>query len=165
LFLPELTGLFSYLNLGLKLAISLITPTDNNMKPLLFFSVVLITLSACEVTVVEPVYDYRDNVLGAYAMDEYSETYNEILYYSIRISKSYETSDEIYIDNFYNADIRVYGYFDNYRITIPYQVVDGYEIEGVGTKSGSAINFSYRVKDRYNNYRSDFCQTNARRTY
>lgn len=135
------------------------------MKPLLFFSVILITLSACEVTVVEPVYDPRDQFLGAYTMDEYSETYNEMIYYSITISKSSSSRYEIFLDNFYDANLSVYGYLDNYKITIPFQVVDGYEIEGVGTKEGNFINFSYRVRDRYNGYPADFCETTARRAY
>jgi hypothetical protein len=134
------------------------------MKPLVIFVIGLVTLTACEVNVVEPVYDPRDNVLGAYDMDEYSETYNELLYYSIHISKSLSSSQEIYLDNFYNADLRIYAYVDGHKIIIPYQVVDGYEIEGVGTRNGDVINFSYKVVDRYGNHISDFCETKAWRT-
>lgn len=132
------------------------------MKRMLPVVVLLFLSSACDVYVVEPRYDPRDKITGRYEAEEYSETYNDLSYYSIYISKS-GYSREIKIDNFYASDIRVYAYLDYDKITIPYQLVDGYEIEGVGTTYGTYISLNYRVKDTYNNTVSDFCQTEATR--
>ncbi|MBA4058632.1 MAG: hypothetical protein C0490_28205 [Marivirga sp.] len=132
------------------------------MKRMLLVVALLLLLSACDVYVVEPRYDPRDKVIGQYDVEEYSETYNDLTYYSFYITKS-GYSREIRIDNFYASDIRVYAYLDYDKVTIPYQVVDGYEIEGVGTAYGSYIKLSYRVKDVYSNSYTDFCETEATR--
>lgn len=108
----------------------------------------------------EPRYDSRDRIVGRYDVEEYSETYNQYTDYSIYILKSGH-SREIYIDNFYAADLRVYAYLDYDRITIPYQIVNGYEVEGSGTVYASSISMHYRVKDTYSASYSDFCQTEA----
>jgi len=132
------------------------------MKRLLPVLALLLLLSACDVYVVEPRYDPRDKILGQYDVEEYSETYNDLTYYSFYISKS-GNSRELTISNFYASDIRVYAYLDYDKITIPYQVIDGYEIEGVGTAYGSYMKLNYRVKDVYNNSYTDFCDTEATR--
>jgi hypothetical protein len=111
---------------------------------------------------VEPAYDSRDRIVGHYDAEEYSESYNEWIYYSIYISKS-SFRERVYLDNFYGSNIRIYALVDYDRITIPYQVVGGYEVEGVGTFNGNYLSLSYRVKDIYNNSYSDFCETEARR--
>lgn len=130
------------------------------MKRLFTIGVIAILFSACTEYHYEPRYDPRDRLVGHYEAEEYSETYNDITYYSMRISKSgYER--EIYLNNFYAADISVYAVLSYDKITIPFQVVDGYEIEGVGTVYDNELVLSYRVKDRYNNARSDFCEMNA----
>jgi hypothetical protein len=126
------------------------------MKRLLPFLALLIIVSACDVYVVEPRYDARDRVIGQYDVEEYSESYNDLSYYSIYITKS-GFSREIYFDNFYVA------YLDYDQITIPYQVVTGYEIEGAGSTHGSYLSLNYRVTDIYNNSYTDFCETEARR--
>jgi hypothetical protein len=108
----------------------------------------------------EPRYDSRDRIIGRYDVEEYSETYNHYTEYSIYILKS-GYRREIYIDNFYAANIRIYANLDYDRITIPYQIVNGYEIEGAGTVYGSSISMRYRVKDTYTNSYTDFCETNA----
>ena len=131
------------------------------MKRLLPFVALLMMVSACDVYVVEPRYDARDRILGQYDVEEYSETYNDLSYYTMYITKS--GSSEIYIDNFYASDIRVYAYLDYDEITIPYQVVNGYEIEGAGTSHGSSLSLSYRVTDTYDDSYTDFCETTARR--
>ena len=127
------------------------------MKKLLPVILLAVVVSACDVYVVEPRYDRRDSLTGYYDVEEYSETYDEFINYSIRISKigSY---DEIRIHNFYAADISVRAYVDYDKITIPYQVVDGYAIEGVGTMHFDDVHFSYSVKDLYQGAPTDFCQ-------
>lgn len=129
------------------------------MRSLSGMVLVLVLSTACEITVVEPRYDYRDNIIGYYEAKEYSQTYNDYAYYSVRISKSGYDLREISFSNFYAADIRVYALLEFDKITIPMQVRDGYEIEGVGTVYPNRISLTYRVKDRYNNYRTDFCET------
>ena len=110
----------------------------------------------------EPRYDSRDKIVGRYDVEEYSDTYNQYTQYSIYILKS-RYSREIYIDNFYAANIRVNASLDYDRITIPYQIVNGYEVEGGGTVYGNSVSMNYRVKDTYSNSYSDFCQTDAYR--
>ncbi|MBL7857759.1 MAG: hypothetical protein JNM57_08720 [Cyclobacteriaceae bacterium] len=123
--------------------------------------VLLGLFASCDFYYIEPRYDNRDRMVGSYDVHEYSETFNDHLYYSMRIAKSSYDQQEIYIYNFYDADIRVYAYVDYERITIPFQIVDGYEVEGVGTFRNGDLSLSYRVKDRYNNTRTDFCKTTA----
>ena len=122
--------------------------------------IVALIVTSCNVYDVEPRYDARDKVVGRYDVEEYSETYNQYTSYSISIRKGGFTR-EIYIDNFYASNIRVYAYLDYDRITIPYQIIDGYEVEGTGTVYGSSINMRYRVKDTYMNSYTDFCETDA----
>jgi hypothetical protein len=135
------------------------------MKRLIVFVLPLVFLSACDINIIEPRYDSRDNVIGYYDVEEYSETYNDMTYYSLRISKSTHSNREIYLHNFYAIDIRVYATLDYDKIRIPYQVVDGYEVEGVGTLNGSELTLSYRIKDLRSYTSSDFCESVARRDY
>jgi hypothetical protein len=134
------------------------------MKPLITLFFAALVLTSCTIENIEPRYDPRDRIVGHYDMEEYSETYNDYTYYSLRISKSVYTG-EIYLDNFYAADITVYASLRSDKINIPYQVVDGFEIEGVGTIYGNEIEWSYRVKDRYSDSHNDFCETLARFDY
>jgi hypothetical protein len=130
------------------------------MKRLIVFVFLALSLSACYVDTVEPRYDPRDRILGYYEVEEYSETYNDFTYYSMQITKSgYDR--EIYLHNFYAADIDVYAILNYDKITIPFQIVDGYEIEGVGTVFGDELNLNYSVRDRYNGTRKDYCETVA----
>jgi hypothetical protein len=132
------------------------------MKNLSLLLVVLLFLSACQINVVEPVYDPRDRVIGHYRMEEYSETYNDVTYYTISISKSGESS-EIYLNNFYALDLSVYAYLNGDKITIPQQVIEGYRISGVGTYWGREITLNYSVKDLYEGTITDYCESTARR--
>lgn len=134
------------------------------MKRLFFFAL-LVGLSGCEFYYHDPVYDSRDRIIGRYDMEEYSETYNDITYYTMWIERSGSRSDAIWIDNFYAVGIRVKAYVSYDKITILRQVINGYEVEGVGTVYGSRISFSYRVKDMYNNYRTDFLDGTAFKDY
>jgi hypothetical protein len=128
------------------------------MKKLIYLFL-LIGLSSCEFYYLEQRND-RDRLVRSYDVEEYSETYNDYTHYTIWIDKS-NRYNEFYIDNFYAADIRVYATISYDKITIHRQIVDGYEIEGVGTVYGSEIEFSYSVKDIYSGTRTDFCEATA----
>ena len=102
----------------------------------------------------------RDRLVRSYEVEEYSETFNDYTRYTIWIDKA-NRYNEFYIDNFYASDLRVYATIAYDKITIHRQIVDGYEIEGVGTVYGSEIEFSYSVKDIYSGTRTDFCEASA----
>lgn len=126
------------------------------------FSLIVLIASGCDIYMIEPAYDSRDRMIGQYDVEEYSNTYKEWIYYSIRISKG-ASRERIYIDNFYGSNISVYAFVEYDRITIPYQVVKGYAIEGVGTFQSNYLNLNYSVRDIYANSYTDFCETEARR--
>lgn len=130
------------------------------MKKLILFTVLIVFASSCTFYDVEPRYDSREKFLGYYDVEEFSETYNDVTYYEMRISKS-RYDREIYLDNFYAADLRVYATVSFDDIRIPFQIVDGYEIEGSGTLHRDELNLSYRVKDIYDNSIADYCETVA----
>jgi hypothetical protein len=130
------------------------------MKRLFLFLSPLVFLSSCIIEDVEPRYDDRDRIVGYYDVEEYSNTYHDMTYYSFRIAKS-GYYNEVYIDNFYAADLRVYATVSYNTITIYSQVTNGYEVEGTGTIFGNEIELNYRVKDRYSNSYTDFCETTA----
>ena len=143
---------------GPKLVFVVISKQANTMKTLISLLLTAFFLASCTFYDVEPRYDSRDRIVGRYEVEEYSETYDDFTYYDLRVSKSgYER--EIYFNNFYGADLRIHAYLDSDRITIPFQVVDGYEVRGNGTVFGNEINLSYSVKDIYNNTRTDYCET------
>jgi hypothetical protein len=130
------------------------------MRNLIPFTALLLFASSCTFYDVEPEYDHRDKFVGYYDVEEYSETYGDYTYYEMRITRSrYER--EIYLDNFYAADLRVYATVSFDDIRIPFQVVDGYEIEGTGSLRYDELTLSYRVKDLYDHSVSDYCETVA----
>lgn len=124
--------------------------------------VLALTLSSC-LYVAEPRVDYRDRVVGYYSVDEYSQTYYNYTVYSIRISRSNQGYDVVNIDNFYASGLRVKAYVRHNYITIPYQVVDGFEIEGSGTILGRTIQLNYNVTDRYEWGPTDYLDAEALR--
>lgn len=131
------------------------------MKALMIAMVSALMLTSCFVDEsVERRYDYRDKVVGYYEVEEYSQTFKDITYYDIDISRS-SHRDEVWINNFYAADISIYAIVTYDRIRIPFQTVDGYEIEGSGTVYANRIDFTYSVKDRYSHTVTDFCETTA----
>jgi hypothetical protein len=130
------------------------------MKKILPFILILVGFTACEFYYVEPAYDSRSRIVGSYDAEEYSETYNDYVNYSIYIERGYQ-SNEIYIRNFYGVEISIKAYVDYDRITIYRQVVNGYEIEGAGTIYGNSISFHYHVKDLVTNSRTDYCELTA----
>jgi hypothetical protein len=130
------------------------------MKKFIPFMALALVAFSCNYYEPEPRYDSRNKFVGYYEVEEFSETYNDITYYDMRISKSgYDR--EIYLHNFYAADIRVYAIVNFDDIRIPFQVVDGYEIEGTGTLYRDELNLNYRVKDVYEDTYADYCETHA----
>jgi hypothetical protein len=123
----------------------------------------LVTLSSCYLDAFEEQthsYNYRNEIVGRYDIDEYSDTYHEYTYYSVSISEGYGRR-EIYINNFYGQGLGVVAYVDGSQIEIPFQVVDGFEIEGIGLYRHNKIEFHYSVSDRYNHGYTDYCDTEA----
>jgi hypothetical protein len=131
------------------------------MKSLMLSIPAIIILSSCEINVIQPAYDVRNQVIGSYNMKEYSNTYNDVVYYDLSISKSQYDPNQIILYNFYAAGISVNAWFDGQQVTIPQQTVSGYRIEGVGTYHGNGLTFSYSVKDLYENSVTDFCESTA----
>ena len=130
------------------------------MKKLILFTALIMIFASCNYYDVEPKYDHRAKFVGYYDVEEFSETYKDVTYYEMRISRSrYE--NEVYLHNFYAADLRVYARVSYDDIRIPFQVVDGFEIEGSGTLFHNELNLTYRVKDLYDNSISDYCETVA----
>jgi hypothetical protein len=130
------------------------------MKKLIYLFL-LVGLSSCEFYYLEPRISERDRIVGQYEIEEYSETYNDYTHYTIWIDKSTQSSNQIYIDNFYGSDLRVRATISYDKITIQRQVINGFEIEGVGTVYGDEIQFSYSVRDVYSGTRTDFCEATA----
>lgn len=131
------------------------------MKKLYLLPVLIFLFASCEVIIVEPVYDYRNDIIGNWELEEYSETYNITTIFPISISKSLNDFDAIRIHNFYDVNITVRAYLDGNRIIIPLQVRNGYEIEGVGNIRASKITFSYSVYDQLNGGITDYCDSVA----
>jgi len=133
------------------------------MKTRILFLAASLFLISCDVLIVEPQYDVRDGVIGSYRVEEYSQTYNERARFYVYIRKSGSNySDNIVIENFYNTNTDVHAEIDVNKIYITRQVVNGYEIEGVGTIYNDEIRFNYSVKDLYYNRPVDFCEAKAR---
>lgn len=130
------------------------------MKNLVSFSLLILLVASCSDHDAEPRYDSRDKFVGYYDVEEFSEVYRDITYYEMRITRSrYER--EIYLDNFYDAGIRVYAIVRFNDITIPLQEVHGFEVEGSGSLYHDELNLRYRVKDLYDHSISDYCETVA----
>ncbi len=118
-------------------------------------------LTSCDIIIVEPVVDDRDRVTGSYQIEEHSHTYNDYVQFYIYIRKS-GGSDGVIIENFYNADVNVRANVVYDKIYIARQIVDGYEIEGVGTIYKDEIQFSYKVRDTFSTHEpTDFCNATA----
>lgn len=107
-----------------------------------------------------PARDYRERVIGYYDVEEYSETYDEHIYYDMYVSKAYYI-DEIYLEDIYSENTRVRAIFDYDRITIPLQITAGFEFEGSGVYYNGKLELNYRVRDTYHHTYSDYCSTVA----
>ena len=130
------------------------------MKKVILLVILAAVFQACTVYDYESEFDERDRIVGHYDVEEYSETFGEVTYYGIYITKS-GYGDKIYLENFYASDLRVYAILRYNRITIPYQLVDGYEIEGSGTIHGNELVLDYSVNDLYSHSPIDYCETVA----
>jgi len=131
------------------------------MKTNVILFAMVVAFTSCNVMIVEPVYDDRDRMTGSYLLEEHSQTYNDFTRFNIYIRKS-GIYDGVVIENFYNAGVDVRASISYDKIYISRQLIDGYEIEGVGTFYGDEIRFSYRVKDIYSyNKPIDFCNAVA----
>jgi hypothetical protein len=130
------------------------------MKTFIASAFGLMLLTSCDLYMVEEPYrhDYRDDIVGHYHLDEYSETYHEYTYYAVTITEGYGRR-EINIRNFYGLGRDVTAYVDGHTITIPFQVINGYEIEGDGQLIYDKLDLHYSVTDRYDDSPTDFCDT------
>ena len=131
------------------------------MVRFIYFFGILFLVASCDIYYVEPRFDVRDAVVGRYDIEEYSATYNDITRYTFSIEKAGYSGNEVYIKNFYGVGIRVRAYVSHDHIDIPRQVIDGYEIDGVGTIFNAQLSLNYRVVDLYSNHPADFCETTA----
>jgi hypothetical protein len=129
------------------------------MNRSLLFLVVLISLASCDVYYLdtERPYRSRDIIIGSHYAEEYSETYHDYYEYNVWISAG-NRSNEVYIENLYIDGLSIYATVSYDAITIPYQIIDGYEIEGAGTIYDDQISLNYYVRDRYEGTRKDFCE-------
>ncbi len=135
------------------------------MKTIIAFAFGMFFLTSCDVYVVEPVVrDHRSSIIGSYDFDEYSDTYDEYVYYRVEVYRGY-SGDQILLHNFYGIKDDVIAYFDGSNISIPFQVVNGFEIEGDGYLQYDKLILDYRVFDRYHASRADYCDTEAIRVY
>jgi hypothetical protein len=131
------------------------------MKKGLLILSVIVFLSSCDVWVVEVPYDSRDNFTGRFSVEEYSETYDLLTKYNVRILKDGDPhSSVVYIRNFYGINVEVFAEVYGDRLTIPRQVIDGYVIQGTGRIDYGDVVLSYSVEDRLDNSGLvDFCST------
>jgi hypothetical protein len=118
------------------------------MKRLLPFALLLL-LASCEIYLIEDpnARDDRNLFVGEYQVEEYSQTTDRLYTYNIRIQKSCCRADEVKITNFYGADLKVYAFVSNNRLTIPLQQTDGYEIEGTGKVVNGRLQITFFARD------------------
>lgn len=131
------------------------------MKKGLFILSVLVLFASCDVVFIEVPFDPRDNFTGRFNVEEYSETFDLLTEYNVRILKDSDPyGNAIYIRNFYGVDIEIYAEVFGDRLTIPRQVVEGYVIQGTGRMEFGDLALSYTVEDILDNSRLvDFCNT------
>jgi len=121
----------------------------NAYKSHLFFGLIILIFSSCELsfeTVV--IYDERDEFIGTYEVEEYSESTTSTFVYNITIRKSRHSDGVIWIDNFYDANMRVFAEVHGNRIHIPIQRIGNREIEGRGSLfGGDELSMTYTVRE------------------
>jgi hypothetical protein len=131
------------------------------MKTVLSLIIVSFALISCGDYYSETRVDFRDRMTGSYEVEEFSDTYHEYVHYSMYVSKDRGSRDVIYFDDFYTENVQVYAIVANDHIDIPFQIANGYEIEGHGSYYHGEFRLDYSVKDRYSNSLTDYCQTVA----
>lgn len=121
----------------------------NTNKSHLLFGLIVLIFSSCELsfeTVV--VYDERDEFIGTYEVEEYSEGTTSTFVYNITIRKSRYSDGVIWIDNFYDANMRVFAEVNGNRMHIPIQRIGNREIEGRGSLfDGDELSMTYTVRE------------------
>jgi hypothetical protein len=132
------------------------------MKTTAYFGVLVLLLTSCVgyYDTETPSYDVRERFIGSYDVEEHSDTYRETTYYTMRVVRSYH-SNEVILQGFYASDIDVYATVSNNYISIPFQIVDGFEIEGSGSYYRGTLDLHYTVYDRYGAHSTDYCETLA----
>ena len=129
------------------------------MKKLLFILAAALLAASCDIDV-EPRYDPAVRVTGSYQVEEYSLTYDEYTSYDIRIYQN--GYNRVLISNFYGIDIDVNAEVRGNVLIIPFQVRDGYEIEGRATIDINELHFSYSVRDSYEHHGArNYCDAEA----
>lgn len=132
------------------------------MKKYLLGVFSILVISSCEILVVEEYpYDVRENFIGRFEAEEYSETFDEFTYYDVRILQDGGLSSPVvYLRNFYGFGIEVYAEVYGDKLTIPTQRIDGYIIQGTGRLDYEDIVLTYSVEstERGNRY-IEFCNT------
>jgi hypothetical protein len=132
------------------------------MKRTTGYIIAIILLASCTTEYyAEPVYDARDRLIGYYDVEEFSETYNELVIYEMLVSKSRYARNEIILHDFYAAHTEVYAFVDHDRISIPLQVSGGYEFHGNGRIYRGELILNYRVKDLHSHAYVDYCEAHA----
>jgi CRISPR/Cas system-associated protein Cas7 (RAMP superfamily) len=69
------------------------------MKTTATFLMILLVATSCDIMVVEPGYDNRNQITGSYHIEEYSQTYNDYTSFFIYVRKS-GFGQEVVIENF-----------------------------------------------------------------
>lgn len=132
------------------------------MKKYLLGIIALVFISSCEVLIVEEYpYDVRDNFIGRFEAEEYSETFDQFTFYDVRILRdSDRNSPVIYLRNFYGLDIEVFAEVYGDKLTIPTQRIDDFIIQGTGRLDYEDIVLTYSVEStRPGNRYVEFCNT------
>lgn len=118
-----------------------------NLNILLLLSFII---SSCEDSIT---IDDRDLFVGTYSIEQLSKSFDQTTFYEVSISKSDEYWSLVWIDNFYNRDLRIYGLVNGDHLLIPTQDVDGYILYGNSfyTEDGFKMNFTISyIEDFYN---------------
>jgi hypothetical protein len=81
-------------------------------------------------------------------VEEYSESSTSTFVYNITIRKSRYSDGVIWIDNFYDANMRVFANVNGSRFHIPLQRIGNREIEGRGSLFGEdELSMTYTVRE------------------
>jgi hypothetical protein len=130
------------------------------MKKLLVLFGIALLAASCDIDIVEPQYDPASKVTGRYWVEEYSRTFDMYTEYDIRIYQN--GYGNVVITNFYGVDIDVTAQVRGNTLYIPFQVHQGYEIEGTATFSYGELRFNYTVRDTYDGpFVRDVCSAEA----
>ena len=85
---------------------------------------------------------------GCYDVDEWSESLQAQSYFEMRIFTRNRDHGIIRMENFYNAGITVYAEVNGFKIRIPVQQTEYYEIEGYGSLYDGQLTINYSVADK-----------------